>query len=293
MSFDPLAFTRLTAREQREALLDLVNIDVDLAALDRDRAALYEERTHVGRAGKALGTIPDINPDLPEVEVSAQDLLGQIRAAEQQQRTRDDLTARLDLCTTRGKEVTQAIAELQAELASLTTQHTSLQKEIAALPEAVDTTELEQRLADVEDVNAQIRANQQAKALAAEAEKLRDQYSQLTEQINALDRAKTDALAAAKFPVDGLSFDADGVLFNGVPFSQASSAEQIRVSLAMAMALNPKLRVIRILDGSLLDDDSMKLITDAATSNDYQVWIERVSDPSESAVVIEDGQVKA
>ena len=76
-----------------------------------------------------------------------------------------------------------------------------------------------------------------------------------------------------------------------MPFSQASSAEQIRVSLAMAMSLNPKLRVIRILDGSLLDADNLALITEAAVAADYQVWIERVSDPSETAVVIEDGEV--
>ncbi|NGZ99664.1 hypothetical protein G5V59_02720 [Nocardioides sp. W3-2-3] len=51
---------------------------------------------------------------------------------------------------------------------------------------------------------------------------------------------KADALAKATFPVDGLGFDDDGVTYQGVPFAQASSAEQIRVSLAMAMSLNPQ-----------------------------------------------------
>ena len=106
-----------------------------------------------------------------------------------------------------------------------------------------------------------------------------------------MDAAKAEALAGASFPIDGLAFDESGVTYQGVPFSQASSAEQIRVSLAMAMSLNPKLRVIRILDGSLLDADNLALITEAAVTADYQVWIERVSDPSETAVVIEDGEV--
>ena len=91
--------------------------------------------------------------------------------------------------------------------------------------------------------------------------------------------------------MDGLGFDESGVTYQGVPFSQASSAEQIRISLAMAMALNPRLRVIRILDGSLLDEDSMTAIRDQVAERDFQVWIERVADPAESAVVIEDGQV--
>ena len=57
---------------------------------------------------------------------------------------------------------------------------------------------------------------------------LRDEYTDLTEQINALDQRKTNALAGATFPVDGLGFDADGVTYQGVPLAQASSAEQIR-----------------------------------------------------------------
>ena len=80
-----------------------------------------------------------------------------------------------------------------------------------------------------------------------------------------------------------VGFTDEGVTYNGVPFSQASSAEQIRVSLAMAMALNPKLRVVRILDGSLLDADSMRQVAEMATAADYQVWVERVADDSASA----------
>ena len=59
----------------------------------------------------------------------------------------------------------------------------------------------------------------------------------------------------------------------------------------MAMALNPKLRVIRILDGSLLDADNLALITEMAAGADFQVWVERVADGSGVGVVIEDGSV--
>ena len=93
--------------------------------------------------------------------------------------------------------------------------------------------------------------------------------------------------------VDGLGFDDDGVTYQGVPFSQASASEQIRVSLAMAMSLNPKLRVIRILDGSLLDAENLAQIADMAKDNDYQVWIERVGTADGIGVVIEDGAVSA
>ena len=291
LAFDPLAFTRLSAKEQRDALLDLVHLDVDLSVLDEQRKKLYDERTEVGRQGKALGTVPDVDGTLPEAEISAADLIGQLRAAEQQARAGQEARDRLDLLVRRGQEVTEAISSLQAELASLAVQHEQLQAEVDATPPPADLPALEQQLADVEQTNARIRANQEAAKRTRIQAELRHRYETLTVEIDALDKQKADALAAATFPVDGLGFDEGGVLFNGVPFAQASSAEQIRVSLAMAMALNPQLRVIRILNGSLLDSDSMQLIADAASAGGYQVWIERVSDPSESAIVIEDGQV--
>ena len=57
--------------------------------------------------------------------------------------------------------------------------------------------------------------------------------------------------------------------------------------------MNPKLRVIRITDGSLLDTENMALIEKMATEADFQIWIERVDESGTAGVVIEDGQVKS
>lgn len=109
-----------------------------------------------------------------------------------------------------------------------------------------------------------------------------------------IDAQKAAGVAAAKMPVEGLSFDAEGITYNGVPFAQASSAEQLRVSTAMAMALNPDLRVIRITDGSLLDSHSMAMLQELASENDYQVWVEVVDETDDApGVVIEDGRVRS
>jgi hypothetical protein len=106
--------------------------------------------------------------------------------------------------------------------------------------------------------------------------------------------AKDQAIASAKMPVDGLSFGEDGVLLNGVPFEQASDAEQLRASVAIAAAMNPKLRVIRIRDGSLLDDDAMQALAAMAAERDLQIWIERVGEHVNTfGVVIRDGAVVA
>ena len=290
MSFDPLAFTRLSPRDQRQALLDLVDIEQDLAELDGRRQRLYEERTEVGRQGKAYGDVPPLEPDVPEVEVSMQEVVGRLREAQQVARRIDDEMATLAKLQTQTEYWQQQLEEAQAGLAKASGQYAAQQKLVKGLPEYPALSDMEAELGRVEQVNRKVRDNQARRRAAAEVAELHSRYDALTGQIAELDHAKSTLLAEAEFPVAGLGFDETGVTFHGVPFSQASSAEQIRVSLGMAMAANPRLRVIRILDGSLLDADSMAQIAELAKTNDYQVWVERVDDASESAVVIEDGR---
>jgi hypothetical protein len=51
--------------------------------------------------------------------------------------------------------------------------------------------------------------------------------------------------------------------------------------------------VIRIKDGSLLDEDGIRMIAEMANDRDYQVWIERVDSTGKIGVVMEDGEVVA
>ena len=109
---------------------------------------------------------------------------------------------------------------------------------------------------------------------------------------------KAEALEASPLPVKNLRITEDGIRVindegHEVPFCQASAAQQLRISLAIAMAANPTLRVIRIADGSLLDDESMSIVNEMATDEDFQVWIEYASrnEQDRIGVYIEDGSV--
>lgn len=284
LSFDPLEFTRLSAREQVSALLDLVDIDVDLDAMAEQRQRLYDERTQMGRDAKALGEPPAVDESLPAEERSASELLASISEADAGNR------ARLSLIEQR-TQTAQAVENARRALEDAEAAYAAAVEAAKSAPPSVDTDAMRAELNGVEESNRAIRENNRRREVLAQIAFKRGEYDALTAKIAKLDDTRTKALAAAQFPVDGLGFDDDGVTYNGVPFSQASSAEQIRVSLAMAMALNPKLKVIRILDGSLLDDESMALIADMAKGADYQVLIERVGNADEGAVIIEDGQV--
>lgn len=285
LSFDPLEFTRLSARDQVAALLDLVDLDIDIEAIASERQAAYDRRTEIGRQGKALGEIP-AKVDAPAQEVSASDLIGKIREAQQLADDQDNETNELRIAE-------EKVAALKAEIEAWAPVTEMRAAKVKAHKPVPNVEALESSLQSVEETNRAVRANAESRAKQAQHTALYEQYATLSDQISAIDHTKAKALAAAKFPVDGLGFDDDGVTYQGVPFSQASSAEQIRVSLAMAMALNPKLRVIRILDGSLLDADNLALIGEMAAEHDYQVWLEKVGDGDGIGVVIEDGSVLA
>lgn len=281
LSFDPLGFVRLPARDQLAALLDLVDLGVDLDDLARKRQDAYDRRAEIGRQGKSIGDVP-ATLDAPGEEVSASDLIGKIRDAQ-------------SLAVSQRAEVNamriavDKVAVLKDDLANWEMTLTGHTVRVAGHVPIPDIESMEASLRTVEETNRAVRHNAQVADLAARKATLVAHYRAYSDAIAAIDTTKADALAKATFPVDGLGFDDHGVTYNGIPFSQASSAEQIRVSLAMAMAINPQLRVIRILDGSLLDADSLALIEGMARDNDYQVWIERVGDADEGAVIIEDG----
>jgi hypothetical protein len=288
LSFDPLAFTHLTAREQVTALLDLVDLGIDLDELAARRQAAYDTRTEVGRTVKSLeGQADGLGPveaSVPDVEVSLSGLLEEYRKAE-------SLGQEIRAVESNIVRATELVADRRAALAEAEERLANAEAAAVGLPPVPDLAPISARIGNVEETNTAVRANQERTAVAARLTAARAAYAGLDRDITTMDREKSAALALAEFPIDGLGFTDDGVTYQGVPFTQASSAEQIRVSLAMAMALNPQLRVIRILDGSLLDADNLALIGEMARDNDYQVWIERVGDGDGIGVVIEDGGV--
>lgn len=185
----------------------------------------------------------------------------------------------------------KAVAEKNEAALAAAKEHSEAEALVAALPE-IPAQPIRDRIANIETINRKVRENRNHADQQRTIDKARIRWDELTLALEELDKQKKARLAAAKFPVAGLSFDESGVLFNGVPFAQASSAEQLRVSVAMGLALNPTLRVVLIRDGSLLDDDGLRLVAEMAAEKDAQVWVERVSDDGEGcSVVIEDGMV--
>jgi len=140
-------------------------------------------------------------------------------------------------------------------------------------------------------VNARVRANARRAELAAELARRQAQADDLTAKIAEADTAKVAMLRNAEFPLEGLSLGDDGVTLHGIPFEQASSAEQLRASIAIGAALNPKLAVMLVRDGALLDQSSLAMLAEMADAAGIQLLVERVGEGDRMGVVIEDGAI--
>ena len=307
LAFDPLEFLRLKANQQRDSLKELVGLD--FTQIDKDRAEAYAKRTEVNRQVKAKDAEIAVLPEVmaPDREISVAAISDELAQAEKVNKANDEVRRKLTETERQfesnlgeREEIKKQIAALEAKLqmkvdiaVSLQDTVAKLDKEVAALQD-VDTAELREELKNVETKNRAVRQNALRAKLQKECEDLAAHATSLTEAIDALDKKKTDALAAAKFPVAGLGFDDSGVTFNGLPFDKdyQSSANMIRVAAGMGAALNPSLRVMLIRDGSLLDKNSLSLLAEFAAESDMQCWIERVGEGEECSVIIADGEVK-
>ncbi len=321
LSFDPLEFARMGnskegQRQQARTLRELVGVDT--TQLDIDYGERYDERTVVNRQVKDMAAQIDAIPEDDVKAVSVTDLLAEL---EKRQAFNDELDDKLQDADREAELAGQAITDhertleeikgIEAHIEQLkkdidvkwefvkdrekaAEEHISKENEMrkqAASTESKDTQEIREQIQLAEVTNERAAQQQRRNELVDKHAGLQKKADTLTGDMEKIDKQKQELLASAKFPVEGLSFNEHGVTYNDVPFSQCSSAEQMRVSLAMGISLNPKLKVMLIRDGSLLDEDNLKMISDMSEEAGAQVWIERVSDGDEVSVIIEDGQV--
>jgi hypothetical protein len=285
LTFDPLAFTRMAAKDQRATLIKLLGIDTD--SLDADRETRYNTRTEINRKLKEaegqLSAFQATPADTPDAPISPVDLIRKIREAEESNTKLAHLEEGVE-------NLKGLITRLEREMAEAREALENQEKDLTQIT-FIDTAPLEEQLSSIEEINRDVERKRQQNVIMKTIRELSEKSDDLTDEIQQLDEQKRKKLQAAVFPIEGLSFDATGVLFNGIPMSQISSAEQIKISVAMGMAMKPGLRVMLIEDGSLLDTTSRQTVETLAKEYDMQVWLETVDDDDGCKIVIEDGEI--
>lgn len=311
IAFDPFEFDRQKMADKFETMKGFVP-GVDFVAIakadDDDRKA----RTDVNRNAKALQAQIDaivIPEDAPTEKVDEAALVDEVASVAQhnadiETRKERRLNARKEAdghltnardAKARADELRRQADELELAAKKGEAEAMAIDKrldEAPPLPDPKDVAEVRARLDKAKADNALVDLRASHATLKAKHAELTAKSDALTASIEQREADKRAAIAAAKLPVDGLEFGDGVILLNGIPLNQCSAAQRLRTSIAIAMAVNPRLRVLRISEGSLLDKKGMQILAEMCEGGGYQAWVEKVADDAKAGYVIEEGRLR-
>jgi hypothetical protein len=331
LAFDPLEFARADQKKQVEMLLSVVDLKLDMAKLqqisgvnveaggspldilNKYYAEVMENRKLTNRQLDSAKKVLESLPVVEKVEaVSVAELVKEkegLQAVNEANKIQRDnlenhakLIARLetekhciDLEIQRLESLLKIekdkLANKNTEIKSTKTNHEELAKTVAALVDK-DLTDINERIKNADETNKQAQQYIDREAKQAEVTKFQTESDDYTAKLKKIADYKTEIVSKTKFPVDGLDFANGGVIYKGIPFKQASTAQALKVSTAIGMALNPRLRVMLIDGAESLDSTQMGYIAEMAKDQDYQLWLTAVSEDEKVGIYIEDGEIK-
>lgn len=268
---------------QQKSLMDTIHQNDNTRNLKR-RAALDRIADATRKLSESTNTKKRLTTDLDSKYAQIQELEKKLAQT----------TAEIDTIFATITTTDSAILKNKQDLAQANAESKTADTEIAGIIDP-DLTAITKEIEQAEHTNTLVRSRKDRLVIQTKLETAMNESADYTAQIDAIDAMKLKAISNAKFPIRGLGFNLNNetVTFADLPLAQASSAEQLKISIAIAMALNPKLRLIRITDGSLLDTQNLSMIADMAKANNYQVWIESVDESGKLGIYIEDGHIAA
>lgn len=142
----------------------------------------------------------------------------------------------------------------------------------------VDLEELREELEDDRAFNTmyeKVNALKDVRSKLKEEEELSGDFTALIESSK---QAIEDTIKDVDMPVKGLSFDMEGLNYNGVPVdvSSMSTSEIIHLGIQLKMARNPNVHVICIEHGESLGTERLRQIQELCEKYDYQIIMEQV-----------------
>lgn len=320
LSFDPLGFVRMTAKEQCETVRAMAKFEVDIDALDAAQAADYaarrEAQYEVDSLTNRFGVLAAPAEDLPAELIDVAALTAKLQGAANHNSVVAAAKAQKQQYETSALGWLEEARTLRAQAIGMLADATNIdgmimevtdaghvrkpnkvsevyEKAVAiTIGEEVDTAELAAQIPAANERNAAIERKKTYVALEEELRVATEFWTVIDERMEARKEERAKAMQTAELPIEGLEIGDGELFFEGLPLAQASGAQQIRVSLAIGMANNPKLRVLRFMDGGwdMLDEDSQALVRGEIEKHGFQLWVEHVGKGDHVTVVMEDGE---
>lgn len=299
-TIDPLEFTRKSKKEQYEIVKQISGVDT--SAIDAEIQA-QELKTQWVRAvaktkAEALkdhGYREKVEAiDFVDLASKVWDLKNIINNYEQNEKEVITLENNLERYDA---EIEELQNKLQAVKARKAEDQEKWMKQKASVSEDVEgynkakneLAEIAEKSRQASEINEKAKEYETYARLLSERDNSAKDLKDNEDILESMRDRKKKIIEAGDLPVEGLAFDeVEGVMINGLPIDQLSSAQQLLLACKIATSQNPNMKVIYIKDWSLLDSKSMEEIAEIANKEDYQIFIERVGEEVDS-IVMRDG----
>lgn len=291
LALDLPKFTEASGKEKAQILLQIVGVGDKLTELERQEKEKYNERLTIGQIAdrkKKYAEEQPYYPDAPKEPVAASELIRQ----QQEILANNGENQRLRENQHRLEQEAQSIMEqLQALLKR---QEENEEKLRVARMSALDlhdqsTEELENNIANIEEINRKVRANLDKDKAEEDAMEYRRQYDALTTDINQIREEKIALLDNADLPLPGLSVDDGELIYNGQKWDNMSGSDQLKVSTAIVRKLNPDCGFVLLDKLEQMDLDTLKEFGKWLEQEQLQAIATRVSTGEECSILISDG----
>jgi predicted ATP-dependent endonuclease of OLD family len=295
ISFDINEFVKLSEstagrKKQVQEFKKLLPQEFILGIEEYEKKAknIYDDRTEIGRKIDTLeGFIKEsklFGSDLKTQPVDVSELNKQLEEANAQNAKIKEVKERFEKRTASLEERVKKIEQLKAELVELervqVTEETT-QKEAAKWIEKnqpIDTSALIQSINSASETNVLASKAEEHNNKLKQLEEYKEQYGEFTVQYEVTKQAIADAIRDFDSPVEGLSFDDEKLLYNGVPVdaNNLSTSEIIHLGVKMMFASNPESGLIFIEHANEIGSKRLKEIMEYAEQYDLQLFFEEV-----------------
>lgn len=301
LALDLPKFMEASGSEKAQTLLRIIGVGDQLAVLDQQEKELHNRRLAIGQIADQKKKFADEQPyypDAPKELVSPSELIRQqqeiLARNGENQKKREQVEKYKNAVFFTRQSVDSMREQLEEEEKKLKEAEENLRIAQMNAQDLQDesTAELEASIANIEEINHKVRANLDKDKAEEDALDYKNQYAELTEQINKTRQDKTDLLSSAELPLPELSVKDGELVYKGQQWDNMSGSDRLKVSTAIVRKLNPKC-------GFVLLDKLEQM--DLQTLNEFGGWLEqeglqaiatRVSIGGECSIIIEDGYVK-
>lgn len=291
VDFDPIKFvekskTEKGRKEQVEdykSFFDMETINF-MDTMERKIKTAFDERTALNRDIKNLAGAINLHPLINHLHELDTFQPVELELVYDELKRAQNHNANIDKVEQGIEQKTKDITMIQEQIAKLSETLNSLSEDVRKGTEwlkdkkRVDVTPYERSIQTATEANQKVTSAMRLKEDMAKKKELEDAVGELTALIDSSKEAIVETIKQIDSPVEGLTYDEDGLYWNGTPVNpdNLSTSQIIELGIRLKMAENPNLGMLFIENGESIGIDRLKVIKELADKNGWQLIIEQV-----------------